>query len=227
MSSFSVPLTRSAAVVEQLREEILSRALPPGTLLKDAELAARLGVSITPIREAITHLAAEGLVDIAPNRTRKVAELSQKQMLEVVDVMELLACEGFARGVANLTDEHVERLRQRFDEYEAALARSDSTAAAAAGADLSTIVVMAGGNRELQSLIDQVVTRALRLQPFGPDSPLWQPWRSGYRDVIGLIESGDRIGAVERYRQIYGEYRSALEALLWAQRTSSQPHNTG
>jgi DNA-binding GntR family transcriptional regulator len=221
VSSFAVPLTRSEAVVQQLRGEILSRALPPGTVLKDGELAARLGVSITPVREAITHLAAEGLVDIAPNRTRKVAEISQKQMLEIVDVMELLACEGFARGVENLTDEHVARLRQRLVEYEAALARSDSTAAAAAGADLSTIVVMAAGNRELQSLIDQVVTRALRLQPFGPDSPLWQPWRSGYGEVVDLLESGDRDRAVVRYRQIYVEYRAALEALLWVQMNSS------
>ena len=45
VSSFAVPLTRSEAVVQQLRGEILSRALPPGTVLKDGELAARLGLN--------------------------------------------------------------------------------------------------------------------------------------------------------------------------------------
>jgi DNA-binding GntR family transcriptional regulator len=215
VTSFEVPLTRREAVVQQLRHEIASGALPPGTLLKDAELAARLGVSVTPVREAITQLAAEGLVDISPNRTRKVAGFSQKQALELVDVMELLACEGFARGVENLTDEHVARLRTRFTEYEGALRRGDVTAASAAGADVSTIVVMAGGNRELQSLIDLVVTRTMRMQPMAPDSPVWEPWLTGYREIIELLEDGERDGAVARYRRIYGEYRKVMEELLW------------
>ena len=96
MTDFDVPLARREAVARQLRAEILSGQLPPGTLLKDAELAARLGMSITPVREAITQLAAEGLVDISPNRTRKVAGLTLKSALDLVDVMELLACAGFA-----------------------------------------------------------------------------------------------------------------------------------
>ena len=150
MSAFEVPLTRREAVVQRLRQEIASGALAPGTLLKDAELAARLGVSITPVREAITQLAAEGLVDISPNRTRKVAGFSHKQALEIVDVMELLACAGFERGVENLTDDHIARMRKRFTEYTEALKAGDVMAAGASGADFSTIVIMAGGNRELQ-----------------------------------------------------------------------------
>ena len=105
-----MPLTRREAVARQLREEILSGQLLPGTLLKDAELAARLGMSITPVREAITQLAAEGLVDISPNRTRKVAGFTLKSALDLVDVMELLACAGFAAGTENLTDDHLARL---------------------------------------------------------------------------------------------------------------------
>ena len=69
------PPTRREAVERQLRAEIVSGALPAGTVLKDAEIAARFGVSITPIREAIAQLAAEGLIDIAPNRTRRVTQL--------------------------------------------------------------------------------------------------------------------------------------------------------
>ncbi|MDT7626694.1 MAG: hypothetical protein QOF99_7595, partial [Pseudonocardiales bacterium] len=57
---FVVPLTRREAVERQLREEIVSGTLPAGTVIKDAEVAARLGVSITPVREAIAQLAAEG-----------------------------------------------------------------------------------------------------------------------------------------------------------------------
>jgi DNA-binding GntR family transcriptional regulator len=214
-SSFEVPLTRREAVVRRLRQEIGSGELPAGTVLKDAELAARLGVSITPVREAITQLAAEGLVDVAPNRTRKVAGLTQKSALELVDVMELLACAGFAGGVENLTAEDLARLRMRLYEYTAALARGDVTVAFAAGADFSTIVVLANGNRELQSLLDLVVVRAFRMFTMDPASSIWQPWITGYGEVLELLECGDRAGAVARYRQIYVEYRVAVEEILW------------
>lgn len=211
---FDMPLTRREAVVQRLRAEILSGELPPGTLLKDAELAARLGLSITPVREAITQLAAEGLVDISPNRTRKVAGLNLKSALELADVMELLACAGFAAGVENLNDDHLARLRARYTEYTNALSRGDAAIAQAAGADFSTIVILAGGNRELQALVDQVVTRSLRLLSLSADSSLWTPWVDGYREVLELLEKGERDRAVARYRQIYTQYRAALEKVL-------------
>src|SRR5919108_329940 len=81
--SYAAPLPRREAVLRQLRQEIVSGELPAGTVIKDAEVAARLGVSITPIREAIAQLAAEGLIDLAPNRPRRVTRVTQKNALEV------------------------------------------------------------------------------------------------------------------------------------------------
>ncbi|MDT7672996.1 MAG: hypothetical protein QOD82_898, partial [Pseudonocardiales bacterium] len=160
---FVVPLTRREAVERQLREEIVSGTLPAGTVIKDAEVAARLGVSITPVREAIAQLAAEGLIDIAPNRTRHVTRVTQKNALELIDVMGVLACAGFEWGVHNLTGSHLTRLRERLAEFEANLRAGNVTAAGGAGADFSTIVILASGNRELQTHVDLVVARTLRL----------------------------------------------------------------
>src|SRR5687768_11987603 len=111
--SYTVPPTRTAAVVRQLRSEIVSGELRPGTLIKDAELAARLGVSITPVREAIAQLSVEGLIDIAPNRTRHVTKVTQKTALELIDVLGVLACAGFEWGMENLTENHLGLMRQR------------------------------------------------------------------------------------------------------------------
>lgn len=213
--SFEVPLTRREAVVRQLREEIVGGVLAPGTVLKDAELATRLGVSVTPVREAITQLAAEGLIDVSPNRARTVAELGQKTTLELIDVMELLACAGFDWGVENLTEDHLARMRTRLTEFTDALRRGDVAAAAASGADFSTIVVMAGGNIELQSMIDVVVTRTVRRLGATPDSEVWAPWVRGYSEVLALLEDGERGAASARYRQIYAEYRATAEHLFW------------
>jgi DNA-binding GntR family transcriptional regulator len=184
-------------------------------LIKDAELAARLGVSITPVREAIAQLSVEGLIDIAPNRTRHVTKVTQKNALELVDVMGVLACAGFEWGVENLTETHLDLLRQRQKEFVEALAAGNSLAAGAAGADFSTIVILASGNRELQSMVDLVVARTLRILAMSAQSNLWTTWIDGHNAILELLEAGDRAGAVARYKQIYVEYRVNIEQLLF------------
>jgi DNA-binding GntR family transcriptional regulator len=213
--SYTVPPTRTAAVVRQLRNEIVSGELRPGTLIKDAELAARLGVSITPVREAIAQLSVEGLIDIAPNRTRHVTKVTQKNALELIDVLAVLACAGFEWGVENLTETHLALMRQRQQEFVEGLRAGNVLAAAAAGADFSTVVILASGNRELQSMVDLVVTRTLRILAQTAESDLWDTWITGHDDILKLLEAGDRPAALARYRQIYVDYRVKVECLLF------------
>jgi len=210
--SYSLPLTRAEAIARHLREEIVAGRLAPGTVIKDAELADRLGVSITPVREAIVLLSAEGLIDISPNRTRRVTGVTQKNALELIDVMCVLACAGVEWGVPNLTSADLARMRQRLDDMLAALGAGDGGAATSAGADFSTIMISASGNRELQTHVDLVVTRMRRLLVLIPDRGQWRPWIDGYTEVLALLEQDDPQGAIVRYRQIYAEVRADLES---------------
>jgi len=212
--SYAVPPTRTAAVVRQLRNEIVTGELAPGTLIKDAELAARLGVSITPVREAIAQLSVEGLIDIAPNRTRHVTRVTRRNALDLIDVLSVLACAGFEWGVDNLTGAHLPLLRRRQTEFVDALRAGDVLAAGTAGAEFSTIVILASGNGELQSLVDLVVARAMRILAMTGGSDLWNTWVEGQDEIIGLLEAGDRKGAAARYRQIYVDYRHRVEREL-------------
>lgn len=211
--SFVVPITRGEAVLRRLRDDIVSGTLPQGTLLKDAELAARFGVSITPVREAIAQLAAEGLIDIAPNRTRRVTRVTQKNALELIDVMGVLAGAGFEWGVHHLTPAHLELLHRRLDEFVAALREDNVTAAGGSGADFSTIVISASGNRELQTHVDLVVARTLRLLALTADSDIWTIWVDGYRETLALLDVDDKPGAVARYRLIYPQVRALLQTM--------------
>jgi len=214
---YTVPPTRTAAVVQQLRNEIVTSELPPGTLIKDAELAARLGVSITPVREAIAQLSVEGLIDIAPNRTRHVTKITQKSALELIDVMGVLACAGFEWGVESLTACHIDLMRQRQKEFVEALRAGNVLAAGAAGADFSAIVILASGNRELQAMVDLVVARTLRILAMGAESNLWEVWITGHDEILECLEAGDSARALKRYRQIYVEYRAEVEQFLFAE----------
>src|SRR3954469_4352320 len=209
--SYMVPPTRTAAVIRQLRDEIVTGELPPGTLIKDAELAARLGVSITPVREAIAQLSVEGLIDIAPNRTRHVTQVTQKNALELIDVMGVLACAGFEWGVDNLTDTHLDLLRQRQKEFVKSLRAGNVLSSGAARVDFSTTVILASGNRELQSMVDLVVARTMRILAMTAESDLWSTWIEGHDAILTLLDAGDPKGALARYRQIYVDYRDRVE----------------
>src|SRR3954471_24851957 len=213
--SYAVPPPPPEGGLRQLRQEIVSGQLPAGTVIKDAEVAARLGVSITPIREAIAQLAAEGLIELAPNPPRRGTGGTQKKGLQLIDVMAVLACAGFEWGAPNLTEDHLAKMRVRLDEFVDALRREDVVTAGASGADFSTIVISASGNRELQTHVDLVVARTLRLLALTADSDVWPIWIHGYRETLELLERGKRDAAVERYRRIYTEYRARVETLLF------------
>jgi DNA-binding GntR family transcriptional regulator len=213
--TYAVPPTRKEAVVRQLRAEIVSGELPPGTLVKDADLAARLGVSITPVREAIAQLSVEGLIDIAPNRARHVTKVTQKNALDLIDVMGVLACAGFEWGVENLTKTHLDLMRVRLTEFTEALKNGNMVSAGASGADFSTVVILASGNRELQTLVDLVVARTLRILAQTAESDRWSVWIEGYTETLAALERGDNAAAVERYRQIYVDYRAKVETVFF------------
>jgi DNA-binding GntR family transcriptional regulator len=74
----------------RLRDEIVSGELPPGTLLREAELAARLGVSKTPLRDALARLQRDGFVTIPPYRSAVVAGYSRTDLREIYELRELL-----------------------------------------------------------------------------------------------------------------------------------------
>ena len=103
-------------------------------------------------------------------------------------------------------------------DFERELRAGNVTAASGAGADFSTVVISASGNRELQTHIDLLVTRTpLRVLALTADSDVWTIWLTGYRDVLSLLERGQRRQALDRYRQIYVEQRALLETLLLGQ----------
>jgi DNA-binding GntR family transcriptional regulator len=92
-------LTSSERALGALRETILRGELPAGARLGEAELASRLGTSRTPVREALSRLAAEGLVELVPNRGARVASWSVAELEGVFELRTLLEPELTALAV--------------------------------------------------------------------------------------------------------------------------------
>jgi len=108
----------SVAATELIREAIVDGRLEPGQRLKEEELARALGISRTPIREALLMLQAEGLVDAVPNRGAMVRVHTPEDLDDLYQLRALL--EGYAarRAALRISDEQVEALRascERFD----------------------------------------------------------------------------------------------------------------
>src|ERR1700689_4154419 len=78
------------AVYLQLRDDIISGALPTGAVLREAELVTRFGVSKTPLRDALVRLQKDGFVDIPPYRSAVVVGYSQTDLREIYELRELL-----------------------------------------------------------------------------------------------------------------------------------------
>ena len=208
--SFAVPPTRREAALRHLRDKIITGQLKSGTVLKDAEIAARLSISITPVREAIAQLIAEGLVVVATNRTRYVARVTPKSAFDLIDVMCVLACAGFEWGIPHLTDADMQQLRLRLEQLVENLREGNVTAAASAGTDFSSIIILASGNEELQAHFDMAVARTVRLLALTAESQAWHAWVAGYTETLQLLEHGDHAGAIRRYRQIYKDFRALV-----------------
>src|SRR3954468_21043604 len=93
-----------------LREAIVAMELPPGARLSENELAARLGVSRTPVREALIRLRDEQLVEIAPQRGTFVTPISVRGVLDAQFVREALECAAVRLAAEHATDDDVTQL---------------------------------------------------------------------------------------------------------------------
>jgi DNA-binding GntR family transcriptional regulator len=107
-------------VRERLRQDIMNGVYRPGDPLKQTELAARLQVSVTPVREAMRDLATEGLVVIDPQRVARVRSLHESEAREVNDIRFLLEPLAARLAAAHATPDEVARIRELADESVAA-----------------------------------------------------------------------------------------------------------
>src|SRR5712691_7339199 len=105
-------LTLWQRVHAYLREEILANRLTAGTELQETALAAELGVSRGPVREAIGRLAAEGLVVVRPRRGAIVRSLTKDEFIEAYEVREALEVMAARLATPRLTNESLARLEQ-------------------------------------------------------------------------------------------------------------------
>lgn len=169
-----------------LMQEIVSFTLEPGEALDEATLVARMGVSRTPVREALVRLAAEGLVLLVPNRGARVAPMGWndiREHLEAFDVSQRLVTRWAAvRG----TDDQIEKMEAERLAFEAAFAKDDPNAMLDANFRFHAAIGNACRNSLLQRFYLQQLTADLRIARLAMTNECF-PSEQAYRDHVGAI----------------------------------------
>lgn len=149
-------------VFKTLRQGILTGELKPGERLMEIHLAKRLGVSRTPIREAIRKLELEGLVIMVPRKGAQVAQITQKSLKDVLEVRRALDRLSAELACERMTKEDLDKLAKACDVFEEAIKTKDATTIAKTDVLLHDIIVKATGNGRLVQLVNNLSEQMYR-----------------------------------------------------------------
>ena len=143
-------------VFNTLRQAILRGELKPGERLMEIQLANKLGVSRTPIREAIRKLELEGLVLMIPRKGAEVAEITEKNMRDVLEVRKALEELAVQLACDKITKEEIEEMKKAAEEFKMILKSKDITEIAEADVRFHDIIYMATDNQKLIHLLNKL-----------------------------------------------------------------------
>lgn len=149
-------------VFNTLRQAILTGELKPGERLMEIHLANKLGVSRTPIREAIRKLELEGLVTMIPRRGAEVAQITEKSMNDVLEVRRAMDALCVELACDRITPEELEQLKEACDAFETAVKTRDVKKIAQADVTLHDIILRATGNQRLIQLVNNLSEQMYR-----------------------------------------------------------------
>ncbi|NPV26903.1 MAG: GntR family transcriptional regulator [Firmicutes bacterium] len=158
-------------VFESLREAIISGILKPGERLMEVQLAEEMGVSRTPVREAIRKLELEGFVVMIPRKGAYVAGISMK---DVVDVFEIRAAlEALAAGLAaeRITEEEMEQMERNLVRKAEAIEANDLDTLVETDVEFHDLIYRASRNERLMTIINNLREQIHRFRTVSLSNP--------------------------------------------------------
>jgi DNA-binding GntR family transcriptional regulator len=194
--------SRTVAVLEAIKHAILSGELRPGQPLVETDLAEVLGVSKTPVREALKTLAGAGLVTMSPYKGAAVRVIDDEQARHVYDIRLLIEPEALSRGVIAGHDwraahEALARADHAPDQAERSLANREFHRELYAGCGNPLLIRMLDDLRDQTALVSAA---AWRHEPAWVGTPSWEQEAAQHRAVLLAAEDGDADHAAELLR---------------------------
>jgi DNA-binding GntR family transcriptional regulator len=207
---------RRASAYHRIKEAILAGALRPLERITEADVAARLGLSRTPVREAFGLLAAEGLIDVVPQRGSFVSQLRIDDILEIYQIRTPLECMA-ARVAAETIDDDALAELDRMVEVEAAGQGTRSAKDSLdANAEFHRIIIECVRNRRLRALVGQLQGQVHRARLLWPSTRarLDETWKE-HAELVAALRARDPDRAEQAMRTHLEKARaSTLDRML-------------
>ena len=195
MQQAIVPISRRPLheeAVDRLRDLIVQGDLGAGTRLNERLLCTQLGISRTPLREAIKLLASEGLVHLLPNRGAIVAPVERARLAQTLEVMGALESLAGELACRHASSERIEQIRKLHREMLAMYARGDLAAYFKYNQAIHLAIVEASGNDVLASAYRQLNTNVLRARYMANLSrERWDEAVQEHEEILAALASRD------------------------------------
>jgi DNA-binding GntR family transcriptional regulator len=149
----------SARVYNQIKHLILCNEIMPGQKLYHQQLSERLGVSRTPVREALTRLVQEGYVSFLPKRGFTCKEIRLQEAEELYELREALEAFAVEKAIENLDDETLEQLRAKMNSYGRDVNNRFTRERLVFDQDVHIAIVELSGNETLQNMLRHIFER--------------------------------------------------------------------
>lgn len=181
-------------VAHRLRQMLVENRIPPGAKLNERELSDELNVSRTPLREAIKMLAAEGLVELLPNRGAIAVDLTELDILNTFEVMAGLEAQSGELAAQRVTDAELAEIKAMHYEMLAAYTRRDLPAYYRLNAAIHCAINLAAKNPVLTLTYNQVNARlqALRFRS-NQDGEKWSAAVKEHEQMINALTARDAV----------------------------------
>lgn len=180
------------SVYEAVRDGIISGELRPGDPLVEAQLSADLGISKTPVREALIRLARDGLVIQELHRRSRVATPSVEDVRQACQVRRWVEKELAAEAARDASPQLIADLEDTVREGELALTRSDARGWAAAIGSFSDVLVEHAGNRYAAELLDRMRNVLTLIANISQETPGRRDRSlAEHRVILAAIRAGD------------------------------------
>lgn len=203
MVSRALPL--SPQIYRLVRHAIVSGQLQAGDGISEPEIAGLLGVSRTPIREALLRLQREGLIDIRPQAGTSVTPIDWARVEEGMIVREALELRAIEAAVPTLSGAEIRPIIEATDRMEAAAEADDLDTFIIADDDFHGLLMLASGYRHIPIIVEEINGHLDRVRSLSRQTPQRMPQAiDEHRTIITAIETGDvarSIDAMQRHLQ--------------------------
>lgn len=229
MNDFSVDMNEYLplrdVVFNTLRKAILKGELKPGERLMEIALAQRLGVSRTPVREAMRKLELEGLVVMIPRRGAQVANITEKDLNDVLEVRIALENLSIQKACSCMTEEELEKLKEAALKFESMTENGNLVRLAEADVEFHEVIYQSSDNRRLNQVLNNLREQIYRYRvEYLKDEATRKTLVKEHEEIYEAIRARDVKKAQEiAYRHIENQREAIMRSI--SEETDSRKKN--